>query len=168
MQGKNGSIKRKKSKCGGHNKWEPTDKELRSIEKLVAVGLPVEMICDLLGITPRTWYTHVARDPEFSLVVKRAKATAITNVASTLYQKATDPNNPNVTAAIFYLKTQAGWRDGHSSSQESDPGTGYRLPTVRFMISDGQDNPPPPTMDEGMTIDCQVETASTTTIEPES
>lgn len=136
------------------NKWIPTDKDLAFIDTMISVGLPIEMICDALGIAVPTWYNHIKAEPEFHARIKKAKALATATVANVLWKKATDKDNPNVTAAIFWLKVHAGWRDGHQSSSTEDPTVGHRLPTVRFMIA-------PAKVQEEVTIDCQVENGST-------
>ena len=48
------------------------------------------------------------RDPEVDARYKRGKAKAIAHVANGLLQKA---RAGDTTSAIFYLKTQAGWRE---------------------------------------------------------
>ncbi len=139
---------------GWGNKWIPSEKDLAFIDSMISVGLPVENICDALGIAVPTWYNEIKRDPEFHARVKKAKALAIASVANVLWKKATDPNNPNVTAAIFYLKVHAGWRDGGHVDSSNDPTVGHRLPTVRFMIAAEAPK-------EEVTIDCEVEKKET-------
>ena len=71
-----------------------TDKQRREVETLGAV-LPVEQIAAYFGVGKTTFY-------------KRGKAKAIRDVAGGLLQKA---RSGDTASAIFYLKTQAGWRE---------------------------------------------------------
>jgi len=56
------------------------------------------------------------RQPEISLRYKKGKAKAIGSVSKGLLQKAIAGDN---AAAIFYLKTQAGWKETQHIQQES-------------------------------------------------
>lgn len=67
-----------------------------------------EQMADYFGMGKTTWYSLLERDPEVSERYKRGKAKAIGTVAQGLLQKARDGDT---TSAIFYLKTQAGWRE---------------------------------------------------------
>lgn len=84
-----------------------TDEQKAQVEALAAY-LTQEQIADYLGIGKTTWYALLDRDPEVSERYKKGKASAISSVANGLLQKAREGDN---TAAIFYLKTQAGWRE---------------------------------------------------------
>lgn len=84
-----------------------TDEQKAQVEALAAY-LSQEQIADYLGVSRQTFVAIMERDPSVSLRYKRGKASAISSVAHGLLQKARDGDN---TAAIFYLKTQAGWRE---------------------------------------------------------
>lgn len=55
----------------------------------------------------------IDRDPDIALRYKKGKAAAIGAVAQGLLQKA---RSGDTTSAIFYLKTQAGWRETDAQS----------------------------------------------------
>tara|TARA_R110002020_G_scaffold46027_5_gene131268 strand:+ start:7434 stop:7811 length:378 start_codon:yes stop_codon:yes gene_type:complete len=97
---------RKKKKVGR----PPTvlnDEEIEQVEALGA-GLSIEQIADYFGISKVTFYAIMERQPEVSLRYKRGKAKAIGSVSRGLLQKALDGDT---ASAIFYLKTQAGWKE---------------------------------------------------------
>ena len=86
---------------------ELTPEQAREVETLAAV-LNQEQIADYFGIDSDTFAAIKKRDPEVFRSYKRGKAKAIGSIAGNLIGQAKDGN---VTAAIFYLKTQAGWKE---------------------------------------------------------
>jgi hypothetical protein len=74
------------------------------VEAYAAVGVPQLDIARLIGISLPTLYDRY-RD---QLDLGKAKANA--QVAKTLFREAV---NGNMTAAIFWMKAQAGWREKH-------------------------------------------------------
>ncbi len=95
------------------------DEQVAQVEALGAV-LSIEQIADYFGISKTTFYAIMERQPEVSERYKKGKAKAIGSVAQGLLQQARDGNT---TAAMFYLKTQAGWREtqqiDHTTNGES-------------------------------------------------
>ncbi len=109
----------KKINKGGRPPITLTDEQVAQIEALGAV-LSVEQIADYFSISKTTFYAIMERQPEVSERYKKGKAKAIGSVAQGLLQQA---RSGNTTAAIFYLKTQAGWREtqniDHTTNGES-------------------------------------------------
>lgn len=85
--------------------------QIAQVEALASV-MNKEQIADYLGISRTTFNAIEARQPEVSERYKKGRALAIATIAKSLLQQAKDGN---ITAAIFYLKTQGGWR---SNEQE--------------------------------------------------
>jgi hypothetical protein len=85
-----------------------TDAQRAEVETLAAV-LNAEQIADFLGFGRTTFFALLNRDEDLAERYKRGKARAIGAVAQSLVTKA---RAGNVTAMIFFLKTQAGWREG--------------------------------------------------------
>ena len=83
------------------------DEELSQVEALASV-LTTEQIADYFGIGRTTFYEVMKRQCEVSERYKKGRAKAIGNIAKGLLQKAQGGDN---TAMIFYLKTQAGWKE---------------------------------------------------------
>lgn len=84
---------------------EPTDAQRKMVKAMSAYGIPQEDIAKVVGIDPTTLRTHY-RDE-----LDRANAEACAKVAENLYRRATGESKEAVTAAIFWLKTRAGWRE---------------------------------------------------------
>tara|TARA_R110002020_G_scaffold251822_1_gene465614 strand:+ start:291 stop:668 length:378 start_codon:yes stop_codon:yes gene_type:complete len=100
---------------GGRPPTVLNDEEIAQVEALGAV-LSIEQIADYFGIAKTTFYAVMERQPEVSLRYKRGKAKAIGSVSKGLLQKAQNGDN---AAAIFYLKTQAGWKETTHVQQET-------------------------------------------------
>lgn len=81
--------------------------QVREVETLAAL-LNQDQIADYLGISRTTFRAICERDEEVAVRYKRGKAKAIAHVANGLLQKA---RAGDTTSSIFYLKTQAGWRE---------------------------------------------------------
>ena len=100
---------------GGRPPTVVDDEQMAQVEALGAV-LSIEQIADYFGIAKTTFYAIMERQPEVSLRYKRGKAKAIGSVSKGLLQKARDGDN---AAMIFYLKTQAGWKETTQIQQET-------------------------------------------------
>lgn len=95
------------SKANGRPLTVLDNEQLVQVEALAAV-LTTEQIADYFGIARTTFYDIMKRDPLVSARYKKGRAKAIGNIAKGLLQKAQGGDN---TAMIFYLKTQAGWKE---------------------------------------------------------
>lgn len=84
-----------------------TDDQRAQVEALGAY-LSIEQIADYFGMSKVTFYAIMEREPDVSERYKRGKAKAIGAVAQNLIKKARDGDN---ACMMFYLKTQAGWRE---------------------------------------------------------
>lgn len=84
-----------------------TDEQKAEVETLAAV-LTAEQVADYFGIGRRTFYSMMQRDEKIAARYKRGKAKAIGVIAQGLINKA---RAGDTTSMIFFLKTQAGWRE---------------------------------------------------------
>ena len=91
--------------------------QIAEVETLAAV-LSTEQIADYFGIGRRTFYSLMERDPEIAARYKKGRARAVGSIAQSLIAKA---RGGNVTAMIFFLKTQAGWRETLAVEQAPAP-----------------------------------------------
>lgn len=114
-------MEKKKNK-GGRPPRSLTPEQVSQVEALASV-LSLEQVADYLGMSKTTFYAIMERDPAVCERYKKGKARAIGAVAQGLLKKARDGDT---TSAIFYLKTQAGWKEGmdkqiidHTSSDGS-------------------------------------------------
>jgi len=100
---------------GGRPELTLTDEQKEQVEKLAAV-LSSEQLADFLGIGRSTFYEIMKRDEDVSGRYKKGRAKAIGSVAKNLIQKAQSGDN---AAMMFYLKTQAGWKETTHIQQET-------------------------------------------------
>lgn len=101
-----------------------TDEDRQNIEKLAGV-LNQAQLADFLGMGERTLRDIFARDPEASAAYKRGRAGAIANVGKGLLQAALDGD---AVRQMFYLKTQAGWRETQEIEvKQAEPFTGLLI-----------------------------------------
>ena len=84
-----------------------TEEEKAQVEALASV-LTSEQIADYLEISRSSFYDIMERDPSVSGRYKKGRARAVGNIANGLIKQA---QAGNITASIFYLKTQAGWHE---------------------------------------------------------
>jgi hypothetical protein len=113
----------------GRKAIELTEEQKAQVEALAAY-LTQEQIADYFGIGKTTWFAMMDRDAEIAERYKRGKAKAIGSIAQSLIQQA---RNGDKVAAMFYLKTQAGWRETtHIDHSNSD---GTIKPTIIEIVS---------------------------------
>lgn len=83
----------------------PDPSQRRQVEAMAGYGVPETDIARVLGIDPKTLRKHYRDALDTGHVVANAK------VAESLFRKATGEGRQSVTAAIFWLKTRAGWKE---------------------------------------------------------
>ena len=81
----------------------PTDEQRRTVKALSGYGVPQEGIAIHIGIDAKTLRKHFRDD------LDRGSVEATAKVAQSLFHLATI--DKNVTAAIFWMKARAGWRE---------------------------------------------------------
>ncbi len=109
-----------------------TQDQIREVETLAAL-LNQDQIADYFGIVRNTFHAICERDPEVLARYKKGKAKAIAHVANGLLQKA---RNGDTVSSIFYLKTQAGWRETSNVEHQADAGI---TSIVRTIVSPKRD-----------------------------
>lgn len=84
--------------------FKPTDSERVQVEAMAGYGVPHDNIAAIIrdGIDSDTLKKHFKKE------LAQGKAKANAKVGQTLYQKAT---SGDTTAAIWWSKTQMGWKD---------------------------------------------------------
>jgi hypothetical protein len=122
-------MKRGKQGDGGGRPMIVFDEaQIAQVEALAAV-MSKRQLCDNMSVGETTFREIEGRQPEVSDAYKKGKAKAIGSVGQSLIQQARDGN---ITAAIFYLKTQAGWR-------ETEQEQGNQNITLQIVKPDGAD-----------------------------
>lgn len=88
-------------------------------------------IADHFGMCANTLRRIEKDDPEVGVILKKGKSQTIADVANSLINQA---KNGSVSAAIFYLKTQGGWKETQIVQQETKP-----VKTFSDMYNDNTD-----------------------------
>ena len=115
----------------------PIELDLEKVEQLAAQGLNEEQIAYSLGISQATITRRKKDNEDFVEALKRGKARGIEQVSNTLWKAATDPEKPNMAAAIFFMKARANWRERadvdvqHSGSVTVDHDVGAALEALK-------------------------------------
>jgi hypothetical protein len=91
--------------------------QIIQLEALAAV-LTKAQIADYFGISETTLRAIEARQPEVSDAYKKGRVTQCAKMGMNLVQLA---KAGNVAANIFYLKTQAGWKEQEPEAKEIPP-----------------------------------------------
>jgi hypothetical protein len=89
----------------GRPAHKPDPKTQKQVEALAGYGIPETEIGALVGIDPKTLRKHYRQELDHGHTKANAK------VAENLYRKATGDGREAVIAAIFWLKTRAGWKE---------------------------------------------------------
>lgn len=113
-------MPRGKRKGPGRPALEFTADQRKMVEAMAAYGIPQRDIARVIGCALET----LRKNFENELALGSTKATA--RVAEFLFQKATGQKGDDkgaVTAAIFWMKARAGWRDQRVVLENPD-GTG--------------------------------------------
>lgn len=94
-----------------------TAEQIKQVEKLASV-LNQTQLAEYFEMSHTTFIEVCKRQPKVSLAYKKGRASAIEKVATSLIQQAIEGNT---TAQMFYLKTQAGWRETDKTDENGDP-----------------------------------------------
>lgn len=86
-------------------RYAPDASHRQMVEMMVGVGVPEADIARVLGIDLATLHLHRGTELQTGQIVANAR------VAESLYRKAVGDGPQSVTAAMFWLKTRAGWRE---------------------------------------------------------
>ena len=84
---------------------EPTDKDRKQVTIMAGIGLTQSQIGKVLGISDDTLRKYYEHELETAESIMNAQ------VAQNLYSIATSKGSGSVAAAIFWMKTRAGWRE---------------------------------------------------------
>jgi len=108
--------------------------QIAEIETLAAV-LSIEQIADYFCVGRTTFYEIMERQPEVSEQYKKGKSRAINDIGTSLITKA---RSGDTASQIFYLKTQAGWRETNQVDLTSSDGSAGPT-TIHFVRPDDGD-----------------------------
>lgn len=108
--------------------FEPTDDEIAQIEKLAAV-LTQEQTAHFLGLAVSTFQDAIDRDPRISGAYARGRAKAVTAMGNSVFRAGL---NGDVSAAKFYLATQAGWSEKQVREHTGPGGAPLAITGIAF------------------------------------
>ena len=117
----------KKSKAG-RPQHEPTEAQRSQVEAMCGYGVPELEISRVIGISDVTLRKYYRRELDIGITKANAK------VAQSLFQKATGDGSQSVTAAIFWMKTRAGWKETVINEVTGKDGLPL-VPTLNVTIS---------------------------------
>ena len=104
----------KETSSPGAPPHEPTRATRELVQLHTMVGTRQEAIASIIGIDPKTLRKHYRKE------LDQSKAKANATIGGALFNKA---KSGDTAAMIFWMKTQAGWREttaiDHSSSDRS-------------------------------------------------
>ncbi len=103
--------------------------DLKQVESLAANGLTQEQIAAALGISERTLRSRKGEIADFADAIKRGKAKGIALVTNKLMESI---KGGNMTGMIFFLKTQAGWKETNVQEHTGKDGTALQAPVFSF------------------------------------
>lgn len=113
-------------RLGGRPPFVPTKEQRITVEMMASFGIPQDDIAKVLGISKPTLREHFREELDVG------KARTITKVAASLVRQALAGN---VTAMIFYLKCQAGWRESPQALEHSGPNGTPLVPILNVYSS---------------------------------
>ncbi len=105
----------------------------RQVEAMAAYGIPEPEIARVLGIFAPTLRLHYPDELDTGGTKANSK------VAESLYRKAIGDGHQSVTAAIFWLKTRARWKEVSTTEISGPEGGPLRKELVIRFITPGED-----------------------------
>jgi hypothetical protein len=100
-----GSVKNMEKDKGGRPAHEPTEATRKLCLTLSGYGVPQEEIGRQIGIHQETLRIHYRAELDSGVAQANAR------VAEGLYKKALSDGPQSASAAMFWLKTRAGWKE---------------------------------------------------------
>lgn len=107
----------------GPQAWEPSTEEISKIRLYAGLGSTQEQIAAMIGKSVDTIMSRESAKEAYEI----GKAETIAKVAGKLVRKALDGDT---ASAIFYLKTQAGWKEKTAIEHSGNIGIGAALDTL--------------------------------------
>ena len=104
---------------------QPDDIQRRQVEALAGYGVPEAEIAALVGVDAKTLRKHYRHELDHG----HSKANA--KVAENLYHMALGQGREAVTAAIFWLKARARWKEVSVHEHGGDPNNPVNVQVVR-------------------------------------
>jgi hypothetical protein len=113
----------------GRKPYERDEKLAQQIKTLAGMGIPDYEIVKFVRVSAPTMRKYYMTELETGHIEANAK------VAQSLFKQATHAEKPNVSAAIFWLKCRANWREDHGE----EPGKKEMRETLSRVADVGTD-----------------------------
>lgn len=123
----------------GRRGHQPDEMTRRQVEALAGYGVPETEIASLVAIDPKTLRKHYRHELDHG----HSKANA--KVAENLFRKATGEGREAVTAAIFWLKARARWKETTQIDHGGQPDN--PISEIRRIIITGPERAMTPTLE---------------------
>lgn len=120
-----------RKKSGPKERFQITDEVLKEITQLGGLGFTQMQIAAYYGIRQTSWAKLKKEREEVQLACQKGKYKAVAMVASKLMELV---RAGNVTAIIFYLKTQGGWCENKGREIEELPGASKVIDAPKLAI----------------------------------
>ena len=92
----------------------PTSEQRQLVQLHCTIGTPQAVIADIIGVDDKTLRKHYREE------LDQSKAKANATIGGALFNKA---KGGDTAAMIFWMKTQAGWREKSEIDHTSSDGT---------------------------------------------
>lgn len=115
---------------------KPTDLHRRTVQRLAALGLPIEQIAAVLAEDGKKKLRRDSIYKYYEQEMRLGKAQANAQVAKSLFTKAI---NGDTAAAIFWCKTQMGWKEKSVHEVSGIDGEPMKFTTIRRIIVKPED-----------------------------
>lgn len=125
---------RREGDRGGPDQIVLTPEQVQQVRVLSAY-MTQQQIGDFFGFNERTFRKIKARQPNVEAAYKAGRAAGVGRVAEGLYQMAA---GGDLTAMIFYLKTQAGWRETTRHDVDHRSSDGSMTPKAAVQLTDAE------------------------------
>lgn len=103
-------------------------KEIERIEEMAGVGMTVEQMAHVVGVSKATFERRQNDQPEVHEAVSKGRSIAARAVMKTAYEMAVSGECPTMT--IFWLKTRQGWKE----PKEPDPNDLFKDKSIGELI----------------------------------
>lgn len=104
----NEEEKPKKRKVLARKGWETDPEMLKQVKKLAGFGLTAAQIADFICVSRSSFFEKKVDGTALDTAFKEGKADAAAFVTGNLFSQI---KGGNITAIIFYCKTQLGWKE---------------------------------------------------------
>lgn len=86
-----------------------SEQEIKRIETMAGMGLNVEQMASILGVSKKTFERRIEDTPAAKDALEKGRALASYNIMETAYKMAQSGKVPAMT--MFWLKCRARWRE---------------------------------------------------------